>query len=69
MERGRKQFEEMVVNCSMHAATGKARSHRVDLCNGGTTCVVVVDDRIDDGVIPRRLSDECSLRGMPALIR
>ena len=26
------------------AATGKARSPRVDLCNGGTTSVVVVDD-------------------------
>ena len=27
------------------AATGKARSPRVDLCTGGTTSVVVVDDR------------------------
>ena len=27
------------------ASTGKARSPRVDLCTGGTTSVVVVDDR------------------------
>ena len=27
------------------AVTGKARSSRVDLCTGGTTSVVVVDDR------------------------
>jgi len=27
------------------AATGKARSPRVDLCTGGTTSVVIVDDR------------------------
>jgi len=27
------------------AATGKARSPRVDLCTGGTTSVIVVDDR------------------------
>ena len=27
------------------AATGKARSPRADLCTGGTTSVVVVDDR------------------------
>jgi len=27
------------------AATGKAQSPRVDLCTGGTTSVVVVDDR------------------------
>ena len=28
------------------AATGKARSPRVDLCTSGTTSVVVVDDRL-----------------------
>jgi len=29
------------------AATGKARSPRVDLCTGGTTSVVVVDGKKD----------------------
>jgi len=46
MERGRKQLKEMVVDCSMHAVQRRgARSPRVDLCTGGTTSVVVVDDR------------------------
>jgi len=46
MERGRKQFEEMVVDCSMHAVQRRGKhDHRVDLCTGGTTSVVVDDRR------------------------
>jgi len=48
------------------AATGKARSPRVDLCTGGRQALVLWTT-VDDGGFPRRLSDECYLRGMPAL--
>jgi len=52
------------------AATGKARSPR-----GGRSLhpqkrqALLLWTTVDDGVFPRRLSDECSLRGMPVLIR
>jgi len=36
MERGRKQFEEMVVDCSMHAVQRRGKH---DLCTGETTSV------------------------------
>jgi len=44
------------------AATGKARSPRVDRCTDGTTSVMVVEERrcrLDD--LPRRVSDERTL--------
>jgi len=50
------------------AATGKARSPSVDLCTGGTTSVVVVDNRRWRR-LSTSLSDDCYLQGMPALIR
>ena len=47
MEWGRKQFEEMMVDCSMHAVQRRRKHDHlwVDLCTGGTTSVVFVDDR------------------------
>jgi len=44
MELGRKQFEKMMADCSMHAVHDHL-APRVDLCTGRTTSVVVVDDR------------------------
>ena len=50
------------------AATGKARSPRVDRCTEGTTSVMVVLGGGGDD-LPHRLSDERSQRDMAALIR
>jgi len=48
------------------AATGKARS---PISAPAERQALLLWTTVDDGGFPRRLSDECSLRGMPALIR
>jgi len=69
MERGRKQFEEMMVDCSMHAVQRRGKhDHPGYISAPAERQALLLWMTIDDNVFPRRLSDECSLRGMPALI-
>jgi len=65
MERERKQFEEMVVDCSMHAVQRRGKhDHPGSISAPAERQALLLWTTVDDGVFPRRLSDECSLRGM-----
>ena len=63
MERGRKQFKEMVVDCSMHAVQRRGKHDHPGEISAPAERQALLWTTVDDSGFPRRLSDECSLEG------